>query len=238
MLGFALVTGLAALLIGKITLNSPDTHAHLWDTLRPEYDRTAPITVGQEFGDVDLTLKRGRSEIGNPMSVTPGHEIYLASGCATCHGLDARGGSVGPSLAGSFPEIVNHMVRDGPGGMPAYNNANITDADLATMSAYLRGLPVVKPQTQELLALQHMPWDPAISREVLLQGKAALRRSCGACHTQPTKEEILSAFGSDSLATGLVAQMVQNANVSLEDGKAIAHYMMAILHDADPVKEP
>jgi len=84
--GFMLVSGLATFLIWKIVLNSPDTHAHLWETLRPGYDRTSPIFVGQEVGDVELTAKRGHAQTGNPVSMDPGREIFLVSGCATCHG--------------------------------------------------------------------------------------------------------------------------------------------------------
>jgi len=144
---------------------------------------------------------------------------------------------VGPSLAGSSLETTKRMVREGPGGMPAYAEAQLTEADLDALAAYLREFTIAKPSIEEIAILAKLPWDPTVSPDMVLKGKAALRRSCGGCHTQPTKEEILHAFGNDSLATGLVAQMVQNANVSLEDGKAIAYYMMAILHGADPVKE-
>lgn len=237
--GAAMVAGLAGVLIWKIVLLSPDTHAHLWETWHPGYTRTSPIFVAPEpVGDVELALGTGRIEGENPGPLEPGRAIYLTLGCSTCHGLDARGGPVGPSLAGTRPQILEHMVRDGPNGMPAYTKDHITDADLATLAAYLQRLEVARPDFAEIAALQRLAYDPATPLDVLLNGKAALRRSCGACHTQPSKEEILSAFGSDSLATGLVAQMVEQANVSLEDGKAIAHYMMAILHGADPVKEP
>ncbi|MBI2855525.1 MAG: cytochrome c [Chloroflexi bacterium] len=236
--GFVVVIGIATFLIGKIVLNSPDTHAHLWETLRPEYDRTAPITVGQEVGDVELALTRGRSEIGNPMSVTPGQEIYLASGCSLCHGLDALGGPVGPSLAGTTLSTLEKMVRDGPGGMPAYGEAHVSDSDLAKLADHFRNLPVVEPNSAEIAAIQRLTWDPAISPSVLLQGKAAVRRSCGACHTQPTAEEIRGAFGSDFDATSLVADMAtRQTNLSLEDARAIAYYMMAVLHGVDLVKE-
>ncbi len=237
--GFVVVIGIATFLIGKIVLNSPDTHAHLWETLHPGYDRTAPITVGQDVGDVELTLKRGRSEIGNPLSLTPGQEIYLASGCSMCHGLDARGGPVGPSLAGSTLKIVGHMVRDGPGGMPAYTEAHLSDTDLAKVADYLQNLTVVRPDSAEIAAIQRLTWDLSISPSVLLQGKAAVRRSCGACHTQPTDEEIRRAFGGDFDATSLVADMAgRQTNLSLEDARAIAYYMMAVLHGVDVVNVP
>ncbi|MBI2165196.1 MAG: cytochrome c [Chloroflexi bacterium] len=240
-LGFLLVVGLATLLIWQIVLRSPDTHAHLWETIKPDYAQTTVALVGGERtpmvpeGGVAFALSR--VDLGQVKPMDPGRAIYLVAGCATCHGVDARGGSVAPPLAGSSPDIVKHMVREGPGGMPVYSQAHLGDADLEVMAAYLHGLEVARPDSEKIAALQRLTYDPSVPVSVLLKGKAAIRRSCGACHTQPTKEEMLSAFATDSLATGLVAQMVQNANVSLEDGRVIAYYILAILNGADPVEE-
>jgi mono/diheme cytochrome c family protein len=249
--GFAVVATLATVLIGFIVLRSPDTHANLWTTLHPGYARTAPIVVGQEaVGDVELALDPGRAiylslsaAVSELRAVTtpldPGRAVYLSAGCATCHGLDARGGPVGPSLANpfpDFPEIVKKMVRDGPGGMPNYSEAHLSDADLEVMAAYLQKLAAPRPNSEEIAAIQNLKWDPTVPQALALQGKAALRRSCAACHTQPTNEEILSAFSTDGQAAGLVAEMVSETNLSLEDARAIAYYMMALLHGADPVK--
>lgn len=234
--GLGVVATLATVLIG-IVLRSPDTHGNLWETIPAEYRRTALEIIGHGGSHLAMAGEPSAHPSAHREGISEGRVLYLGHGCATCHGLNAEGGPVGPSLAGSLPEIVKRIVREGPGGMTAHSEAYLTDADLGQMAAYLEELKVVKPSADEIATLLRITYDPATPLDLLLKGKAALRRSCGACHVQPSKEEILSAFGSDSLATGLVAQMVQNANVSLEDGKTIAHYMMAILHGADPVKE-
>lgn len=48
----------------------------------------------------------------------------------------------------------------------------------------------------------------------------------------------MRAFSSDVEAALLVADMVPEAKLSLEDAKAIAYYILAVLHSADPVKAP
>ncbi|MBI3953069.1 MAG: cytochrome c [Chloroflexi bacterium] len=239
-LGFALVIGLASVLIGVIVLRSPDTHGNLWEAPRPGYVRTdIAMLAGEDPREAPQTRSAftlaGVSWRGGP-PLDPGRAIYLREGCATCHGLDARGAEVGPSLAGSPPEIVTRMVRDGPKGMPAYAEAQLSAADLAKLADYLQGLKIASKSSEEVAAIQRLIYDPSVSRDELLKGKAALRRSCGACHTQPTNEEILHAFRNDAEAARLVVEMVQDTNLSIEDAKAIAHYMLAIRNGADPVK--
>ena len=232
------VSGIAALLIGVIVLRSPDTHSNLWESVDSGYSRTGLALVGQA-GDVELSLETEHITLGNLIALDPGRAVYLTRGCSTCHGLDALGGSVGPSLAGSVPEILDRMVRDGPGGMPAYSEDYLSDEDMAEMAVYLENLVVVRPGPAEIAAIQGLTWDPAISPSVLLQGKAAVRRTCGACHSQPTAEEVRAAFPNDFDATSLVADMaVRQTNLSLHDATAIAYYMMAVLHDVDLVKVP
>jgi len=241
-LGFAVVLGLATMLIGVIVLRSPDTHGNLWEAPRPGYVRTdIAMLAGEDPREVPQTrsafaLAGTGWKGGQPLD--PGRAIYLREGCATCHGLDARGAAVGPSLASSRPETLGRMVREGPAGMPAYTRDELSDADLAELAAYLQGLKVVNKSSEEVAAIQRLTYDPSVGRDALLKGKAAIRRSCGGCHSQPTEEEIRLVFGSDAEAPALVAEMVSETNLSLEDARAIAHYMLAILNGADPVKEP
>lgn len=237
--GFAAVASLASVLIGVIVLRSPDTHANLWESAEIGYDRTSLGVVGTETGDVELSLDAPRSGWGDGLSVEPGRSLFLSRGCGTCHGLDARGGPVGPSLAGSTPKTVEHMVRDGPGGMPAYTEAHLSNADVAELAAYVQRLNVVMPGPAEIAAIQRLSWDPSVSRSVLLQGKAAVRRSCGACHTQPDEAEIRRAFATDFDATSLVAAMAaRQTSLDLEEARAIAFYMMAVLHGVEVVEVP
>jgi len=244
--GSLIVVTLASVLIG-VVVRSPDTHANLWETVPPGYTRTTLTLVGHGVGDVELARDPNDVREVSKGLVTsafaantsdPGRAIFLSQGCATCHGLDARGGPVGPSLANSSSETVKRMVREGRGGMPTYVDAHLGDADLAALAAYLQGLEVVRPDPQKIAALQRLSYDPSVSREMLLKGKAAIRRSCGACHAQPNANDIVKAFSADAAAARLVADMVYETNLSIEDAYAIAHYMLAIRNGADPVRAP
>ncbi|MBI4310546.1 MAG: cytochrome c [Chloroflexi bacterium] len=256
LLGFTVVASLAITLIGVIVLRSPDTHSNLWQSVRADYGRTPLGFIGQEAGDVELALNGRELKQENTGLVSsvyamgiagaadlagatdPGRVVYLTRGCSTCHGVDARGGPVAPSLAGSPPATVERMAREGPGGMPAYSPAHLSDDDMADLAPYLRSLEVARPKSEEIAALQRLTYDPSVPLDVLLKGKAAIRRSCGACHDQPGPQDIQRAFGSDAEAARLVADMVYETNLNLDDARAIAYYMLAVLNGADPVKAP
>lgn len=236
-LGLVLVLGLATLLIGVIVLRSPDTHGNLWNRVKPGYARTTVATLGGEVafgmpGGLALHSPGVLWQGASPMD--PGRRAYLGAGCATCHGLDATGAVVGTSLAGADPEITKNVVRNGPGGMPAFAKSQLSDDDLDKLTAYLQGLGTAMPSAGEMTTLSQLSYDPSVPLDVLLKGKAALRRSCGACHTPPSKEEMMGGFDVGSL----LATMVQQTNLSLEDAKLIGYYILAIRNGADPLAEP
>lgn len=237
-LGFAVVIGLAGLLIGAVVLRSPDTHSNLWETAHESYGRTPSSVVGEETGDVELLLDESSLPPGKPLPLARGRFVYLSRGCATCHGLDASGGPVGPSLAGIAPEVVERMVREGRGGMPLYSENHLQPGDLAHLASYLQGLPVARPAPEEIAALQRISYDQSVPVDVLLKGKSAIRRSCGACHAQPDPEDIRRAFHNDAEAASLVAEMLQETNLSVEDARAITNYMLAIRNGNDPIAAP
>jgi len=248
-LGLAAVIAVATVLIG-ILLRGPDTNSNLWREVPPGYTRTEVTVVGENGASMTMPVTAAspgpRIALALPemtfgaatTPMAPGKRVYIQAGCATCHGVDAQGGPVGPPLAGSDPKIVTRMVREGPAGMPSYTEENLSGADVNRLTAYLGGLEVVRPESEQIAALQRLTHDPAVPTDVLLRGKVAIRRSCGACHSQPGREDILKAFDSDAKAAGLVAEMVQETNLSLEDAKAIAYYMLAIRNGVDPVKQP
>jgi mono/diheme cytochrome c family protein len=76
-------------------------------------------------------------------SRSQGRAVY-ADRCEPCHGSDGRGGDMGTCLAGRLvldraPDLAA-TVRAGRGRMPAWPEA--TDADLGSLLAYLRSLPI------------------------------------------------------------------------------------------------
>jgi mono/diheme cytochrome c family protein len=221
-----LVIGIAGTL-GTIVLRSPDTHSNLWDGVEPGYDRTHIDVVGEE---VDFKL------LGSGIAYfdDSGRGIYLSASCATCHGIDAGGGVVGAGLAGSIPEITANVVRQGPSGMPSFSEEYLSEADLERLVAYLEGLSSTKLSDEQLATLRLLTYDPSVSLEILLNGKATMRRSCAACHEVPDISYLSGGFDVGEL----LEEMVRESNLSLEDAKIIADYIFAIRNGADPIQAP
>ena len=76
-------------------------------------------------------------------SAEKGKTAYVQHGCWQCHGFVGQGGVTGPKLAPDpLPlEALSAFVRNTRGGMPPYQRAILSDADLADIHAYLQSLP-------------------------------------------------------------------------------------------------
>ena len=76
-------------------------------------------------------------------SAEKGKAAFVQHGCWQCHGYVGQGGVTGPKLApGPMPfEAFSVFVRNTRGGMPPYQTAILSDADLADIHAYLSSLP-------------------------------------------------------------------------------------------------
>jgi ubiquinol-cytochrome c reductase cytochrome c subunit len=73
-----------------------------------------------------------------------GRAAYIAT-CAACHGAGASGDAVGggafaPSLHDTAPTQVGEAIRIGPGAMPAFDEAQVSDAQLSEIAGYLQFL--------------------------------------------------------------------------------------------------
>ena len=132
----ALVSGLALGLIGGIVARSPETHANV----RPAgYDRTAIGHVGEVLPYEGIGLADARvADIADP--IARGRILFLANGCAACHGVAAQGGVVGPKLdlEELWKEDFLPIVRSGPAGMPAFTDSILSDSDLDSIYAFPR----------------------------------------------------------------------------------------------------
>jgi len=78
-----------------------------------------------------------------------GRALYTAQ-CASCHGPSGGGDAIGggvsaPSLMESDARTVGEAVRVGPGAMPVFNQAGLSDAEVADIAAYVQFLR--KPPT-------------------------------------------------------------------------------------------
>lgn len=129
------VLGIAFTLL-TIVARSPYTHSNLNFDIDPRYTRTKQIVVGEPipFGAGRLTVPL------NTDQVELGKQLFIADSCANCHGLDGRGGIIGPSIIGKTAKKLRTTTRVGPKGMPAYEDGALSDADLDAIAAYLNSV--------------------------------------------------------------------------------------------------
>ncbi len=128
----AAVLGIAFTLL-TIVARSPYTHANLDLSFDPGYTRTMQMVV-QAPVPMSGEMMAG-TRPSDPVQL--GKELFVTEGCAACHGLDGRGGVVGPSIVGTKAEKLRVKTTVGPQGMPAYAPGALTDQDLAAIAAYL-----------------------------------------------------------------------------------------------------
>lgn len=116
-----------------IVVRSPYTHANLNTGFDPRYLRTEQMVVGAPipFGGAQLAVPAA----SDPVQL--GKQLFVAESCATCHGLDGRGGVVGPSILGTKVQKLRTVTNVGPKGMPAYAPGALSDQDLAAIAAFL-----------------------------------------------------------------------------------------------------
>ncbi len=116
-----------------IVARSPYTHSNLNVAIDPRYTRTGQIVVG-------APIPLGRERLAVPPASDPvelGKQLFVAEGCASCHGLNGGGGIIGPSILGTQAKKLRAITHVGPKGMPAYADGALSDEDLAAIAAYL-----------------------------------------------------------------------------------------------------
>lgn len=133
----ALVVFLFSTTLLLIGARSPYTHANLLTGYDPRYDRTEQITVNEvePYAGVGDAMGAAAAD-----PVQRGARLFVTTGCASCHTLEARGGPVGPAIVGTDEATIAKKVRKGPGGMPQFAPGALSEADIAAIAAYLRSL--------------------------------------------------------------------------------------------------
>ncbi|MBI2872927.1 MAG: cytochrome c [Chloroflexi bacterium] len=156
--GLLLVTGLAMLLIVVVVLrpwsdanSSWKTHLNLAEAAPPGYARTVPAYAG-ETGPLAAWMPSPSLDgvylsLDAP-SVDEGRVLYIARGCASCHGLDARGAVFGADLPGHSMTKVMKGVRKPLGRMPGFGPADLSDEELEKIAAYIASLAPVKEEEE------------------------------------------------------------------------------------------
>jgi cytochrome c oxidase cbb3-type subunit 3 len=148
-------------------------------------NRSAWIRISLRFGvSIGLIIAAAFSHSGQKLLATPAQkgagqgeaQLLFGSICASCHGLNARGGERGPDIA-TRPEVtrksdaeLKEILRDGrtSAGMPGFDS--LGPEKLSELVAYLRVL-------QRRGSVSSLPGDPSRGKDLFL-GKA----KCSECH--------------------------------------------------------
>ena len=139
--GMIVMSGLAFMLIAVIVARSPYTHSNLSPA---GYNRTEVTYVDKEYPFEGVGLAKPRlAQTGD--AAQDGRLLFFAYGCASCHGLKADGGVVGPRITDASPLEIRRALSQGPKGMPSFDSAGITDEETASIVAWLQSLNVTRP---------------------------------------------------------------------------------------------
>ena len=140
----------------------------------------ALLGIGTTFQVADATTTSPMTAEERTAAIEEGKEIFLR-GCSSCHGLNAEGGSIAPSLIGVGAASVDFQVATGRMPMadmsqqamrktPVYN-----DEEVAALAAYVASLaPGPEIPTEEMLNYER---DGEVA-----EGGELFRTNCAMCH--------------------------------------------------------
>jgi ubiquinol-cytochrome c reductase cytochrome c subunit len=140
----------------------------------------ALLAIGTTFSVASATTSAETKTVDRSVLIEEGRQIFL-KGCSSCHGLNAEGGQIAPSLIGVGAASVDFQV--GTGRMPM--------ADMSTQA--MRKPPVYNAeQTAQLAAYvaslapgPDVPNDSQLNYERdgnTAQGGELFRNNCAMCH--------------------------------------------------------
>jgi ubiquinol-cytochrome c reductase cytochrome c subunit len=162
----------------------------------------ALLSVGTTFSFASALPDQQRMQTSSQSTMVSEGKLIFLRGCSSCHGLNAEGGSIAPSLIGVGGASVDFQV--GTGRMPL--------ADMSQQA--MRKIPIYNEKETALLAAyisSLAPGPAAITNEQLAgerngnsaQGGELFRTNCAMCHN--------FAGQGGALSLGKYAPSVMNA---------------------------
>ena len=161
---------------------------------------TALVAMGVAYAGVTSTAPAEAVTTADQTAIDEGKRLYL-EGCATCHGLNAEGGTMGPTLIGVGAAAVHFQVSTGrmpmaaPGAQAPQKPPDYTEEEVAAMAAYIASLapgPAI-PTAEEL----------DYSDADVAEGGVLFRINCAQCHQ--------AAGGGGALTQGKYAPNLMEA---------------------------
>jgi ubiquinol-cytochrome c reductase cytochrome c subunit len=140
----------------------------------------ALLTIGTTFQVASAVTNTTTTTADRSATIEEGKQIFL-KGCSSCHGLNAEGGAVAPSLIGVGAASVDFQV--GTGRMPMADmstqamrkNVVYTPAEINALAVYVASLaPGPEVPTDEMLNYER---DGSVA-----EGGELFRTNCAMCH--------------------------------------------------------
>lgn len=78
--------------------------------------------------------------IPTPVGSSEGQRLYIAKGCAACHGSRQEGSVVAPSITGYTADRIKQQVRAPIGAMPIFPPSKISNPELDHIARYVESL--------------------------------------------------------------------------------------------------
>ena len=131
----------------------------------------ALLAIGTTFSVASATVKQSPTTFARSAAIDEGKQLFL-KGCSSCHGLNAEGGAIAPSLIGVGAASVDFQV--GTGRMPM--------ADMSTQA--MRKAPVYNAEQTSALAA-YVAEDSVLNYERdgnTAEGGELFRNNCAMCH--------------------------------------------------------
>jgi ubiquinol-cytochrome c reductase cytochrome c subunit len=179
------------------------------------------------------------------LAIEEGRKLFI-SGCSSCHGINAQGGSDGPSLIGVGAAAVDFQVSTGrmPAAAPAVQapakERVYTDEEISQLAAYIGSLapgPAIPPESA---------YDPAEGD--VAAGGELFRTNCASCHNftgqggaltegkyAPSLNDTDPKHMYEAMLTGPQAMPVFNDNtLTPEEKRNIIAFLDQVQNEGDP----
>jgi ubiquinol-cytochrome c reductase cytochrome c subunit len=203
------------------------------------------VAVGAGYAALSGGGASASAPASDTTQVSQGHSLFLES-CATCHGLDAQGTSVAPSLIGAGAAAVDFQMSTGR--MPAKElgaendrkPSDFTPAEIYDIASYISSLdggPAI-PDSQQVSA--------AGANTAL--GQVLFSTNCAQCHgfagaggaltygkSAPSLNAATPTQIYEAMLTGPEAMPVfGDGTVTPSEKKDIIGYILATRNEANP----
>jgi ubiquinol-cytochrome c reductase cytochrome c subunit len=208
----------------------------------------ALASVGALYAAVGGSGRAAAAQATDTSAVTQGRQLFV-DGCSACHGINAQGGSYGPSLIGVGAAAVDFQVGTGrmplaqPGAEAVRRAPQYSDSEIAALAAYIATLgpgPGIPSAADVDIS--------GVSDANIALGGRLFRTNCASCHNFSTVGGALSE-GKDapSMQGASLQQMWEamvtgpenmpvfaNTTMTPDDKRQIMAYIKVIQNEPNP----